>query len=85
MVHVQASKVLRHLVGMTVEALVLKKKNAIREHRQKILITLSEFWLLSGCEGLSESVKKGKFVTKFFCQIMMDEVLIICEKLCLLM
>ena len=77
MVHVQASKVLHHLVGMTVEALVLKK-NAIREHRQKTLITLSEFWLLSGCEGLSESVKKGKFVTNFFCQIMMDEVLIIC-------
>ena len=38
-----------------------------------------------GCRGLSESVKKGKFVTKFFFTEMMNEVLIICERLCLLM
>ena len=36
----------------------------LREHRQKNLVTLSGFWLLRGCRGLSESVKKGKFATK---------------------
>ena len=66
MVHVQATKVLHHLVGMTVEALVLKKKNAIREHRQKIFVRLSGFWPLRGCDCLSEFVKKGKFETKIF-------------------
>ena len=50
----------------------------IREHRQKISSRLADV----GCEGgggagLSESVKKGKFV---FFQIMLNEVLKICEK-----
>ena len=41
----------------------------VREHRQKILVTLRGFWQLRGWReggGLSESVKKGKFVTKMF-------------------
>ena len=63
----QTSKVLHHLIGMTVESLVLKKKkNAIREHRQKTFVTLSGFWPLRGCRGLSESVEKGKFARKIF-------------------
>ena len=48
---------------------------------------LREFWPLSGCEDLNESVKKGKFVTKIFFSDndeMMNEVVIICEKLYLL-
>ena len=65
MANVQASKVLHHLVGMTVEAVVLKK-NAIREHQQKSFLKVSGFWLLRGYGGFSESVKKGKFVTKIF-------------------
>ena len=60
MVHVQASKVLHHLVGMTVEALVLKKK-CHKGASAKIFVTLCGFWPLRGCGGLSESVKKGKF------------------------
>ena len=40
------------------------EKNVIREYRQKTLIMLSKFWPLSGCEDLSESVKKGNFLTK---------------------
>ena len=43
-----------------------KKKNAIREHRQKIFVRLSGFWPLRGCDCLSEFVKKGKFETKIF-------------------
>ena len=42
MVHVQASKVLHHLVGMTVDALVLKKK-CYKVASTKTLITLSKF------------------------------------------
>ena len=49
-----------------------------REHRQKTFITLSGFWPLKEGggggggggggvgRGLSESIKKGKFVTKIF-------------------
>ena len=76
----EASKVLDHLVRMTVEALVLRK-NAIREHRQKAFVVFSGFWALRGCGvwGLSESVQKGKFVTIIFFWDN-DEVLIICEK-----
>ena len=59
-------KVLHSLVGMTVEALVPQKKNAIREHRQKTFVTLCGLWTLKGCGGLNESVKKRKFVTKVF-------------------
>ena len=47
------------------EALVLEK-SAIGEHRQKTFVTLSGFSSLGGCGGLSESVKKGKCVTKIF-------------------
>ena len=65
MVHLQVSKVLHHLVGTTVEALVLEK-NTIRENRQKTFVTLSGFWPFRGCGGLSESAKKEKFVTKIF-------------------
>ena len=36
----------------------------LREHTQKTFVTLSRFWPEVG--GLSESVKKVKFVTKIF-------------------
>ena len=36
----------------------------VREHQQKTFVTLSRFWLLK--ESPMESVKQGKFVTKFF-------------------
>ena len=36
---------------------------SVREHQQKTFVTFSRFWLL---RGLSESVKKEKFVTKIF-------------------
>ena len=50
MVHVQASNVLHHLVGMTVEDLVMKKKkNAIRERQQNIFVTFSGSRPLRGC------------------------------------
>ena len=52
----------------------------LREHRQKTFNTRSGFWPLKGWSGLSGSAKKGKFVTKFFFQIMLNEVLKICEK-----
>ena len=45
----------------------------------KTLIRLSRLWPLPGWRGLSESVKKGKFVTKILFQ-MLNEVLKICEK-----
>ena len=38
----------------------------IRQHQQKDFVTLSGFWPLREWGGLSESVKKGKFVTKIF-------------------
>ena len=44
-------------------------KEQITEHQQKSFVTLSGFWLLRGLgwEGeLSESIKKGKFVTDLF-------------------
>ena len=36
----------------------------VREYQQKNFVTFSRFWLLK--ESLTESVKQGKFVTKFF-------------------
>ena len=36
---------------------------------------LGRFWLLKGVEGQSESANKGKFVTKIFFQIRLNEVL----------
>ena len=38
----------------------------IREHQQKPFVTLSKFWLLRGWVGLSESIRKGKFIKKYF-------------------
>ena len=46
----------------------------LRDYREKTFATLSEFWPLGrwdkggggGWGGVSESVKKGKFVTKIF-------------------
>ena len=41
----------------------------LRENRQKTFVTLSGFWPSvkgGGGGGLSESVKKGKFMTKIF-------------------
>ena len=52
----------------------------LREHRQKTFNTLSGFWPFRGWRGLSESVKKGKFVTKIFFQIILNEILKICVK-----
>ena len=64
--------------------LKLRKISFLREHRQKTLVMLREdFGCLRGWGRggrLSDSVKKGKFVTKYFFQIMMNEVLKICEK-----
>ena len=52
----------------------------LREHRQKTFVTLSGFWRLKGWGSLSESVKKGKFVTKICFSDMLNEVLKIREK-----
>ena len=41
----------------------------LRDYREKTFATLSEFWPLRRRDkgrGVSESVKKGKFVTKIF-------------------
>ena len=38
--------------------------NSAKEHRLKIFVTLSGFWLLRGVRVLSESVKTEKFVSK---------------------
>ena len=48
---------------------------------KKKVVTLlaSGFWPL-GVGGLSESIKKGKFVTKSFFSDNVEEVLKICEK-----
>ena len=53
----------------------LPRSQQIREHRQKTFVTFSGFWPLRGFgvggagAGLSESVKKGKFVTKIFLSV----------------
>ena len=57
-----------------------KTSNWLREHQQITFVTLSGFWLLRGLGCLSESVKKGKFLTKIFLLIMLNEVLKSCEK-----
>ena len=57
--------------------------NEFREHRQKTFVTLSRFWPLRGWGGrggLSEFVKKGKFVKTFFFQIMLYKALKTSEK-----
>ena len=46
----------------------------LRQLQQKTFVTLSRFWLLRGQGSLSESVNKGKFVTKIFFQIFLNEV-----------
>ena len=38
----------------------------VREHQQKTYVILRRFWPLWGQGWLSESVKKGKLVTKIF-------------------
>ena len=44
----------------------------LREYQQKKFIMLSRFWMLRGWgRGLSESIKKGKFVTKILFQIIL--------------
>ena len=56
------------------------KGNKIREQLIQTLKTvkLSRFWPLKGCGDFSKLVKKGKFVTKIFFQIILNEVLKIC-------
>ena len=51
----------------------------LMEHHQKLLSHLEDFYCSVG-GGLSESVKKGKFVTKIFFQIMLNEALKSCRK-----
>ena len=64
---------------------ILREISFMREHRQKPLVMLSGFWPFKGIGGFSDSVKKGKFVKKPFFQIMLNEVLKICEICHLLM
>ena len=45
---------------------VMHKISFVREHRQKTIVILSGFWPFKGVGGLSDSVKKGKFLTKIF-------------------
>ena len=40
--------------------------NILWEHQQKTFVTLSRFWPLRVWGSLSESVKKGQFMTKIF-------------------
>ena len=68
-----------------IEHLILSKRNImfgklVGEHWQKTFVKLSGFHLLRGWGSLSESVKKWKFTLKIFFQIMLNEVLKICEK-----
>ena len=44
----------------------LHKISFVRDHRQKRLIMHSRFWSFKAVGGLSDSVKKGKFMTKIF-------------------
>ena len=52
----------------------------LREHRQKTFVTHSGFWPSGVGGGLSEYVKKGKFLTKIFFSVNLNEVLKNCEK-----
>ena len=54
----------------------------LREDQQKTFVTLSGFWSLRGWGGggVSESVKKKNLSPKSFFQIMLNEVLKICEQ-----
>ena len=63
----------------------------LREHPQKTFNTLRGFSLFKGMVVVvvvvlevggkgGESVKKGKFLTKIFCPIMLNEVLKSCKK-----
>ena len=45
---------------------MLHKISFVREHQQKTHVTLRRFWSFKAVEGLSDSVKKWKFVTKVF-------------------
>ena len=45
---------------------ITKMFNHLREHHQNNFVVLSGFWPLRGWEALSESIRKGRFVTKIF-------------------
>ena len=77
------------MIHLFIDALVCKKEKLYyifytkrREHQQKTFAMLSRFQQLRGWGGgeFSESVKKGKFMTEIFFQIMLNEVLKIYEK-----
>ena len=46
---------------------MMHKISFVREHRQKTIVILSGFWPFKGVGGLSDSVKKGKFVKNDIC------------------
>ena len=63
-----------------------KKLINIRQHRQKSFVTLSWFWLFRGWGGgWVNPLKKENLWRKSFLQIILKEVLKICEKWYLLM
>ena len=64
--------------GYTLENLKLCWR--VREHQRKRFVTVSGFWPLRGWEGLRQSVKRRKYVTKIFFQIILNKVLKACEK-----
>ena len=63
------------LISCSVVILIQDWAFTFREHGHKTLIALSQFWQLRGWVGLSESVKRGKFVIKIFFQIAMNDIL----------
>ena len=53
---------------------------SVREHRQKVFVKLSGFWPLKVLRGWVNPLKKRKFVTKIFFEIMLNKVLKSCIK-----
>ena len=45
---------------------MLRKIFFVREHQQKVLVTIRGFWPFKGVGALSDSVNKEIFVTKIF-------------------
>ena len=53
----------------------------VREHQQKTFVMLKIFWLLRGWGVRSNPLKKENLWWKYFFQVMLNEVLKICEKM----
>ena len=66
------------IYGYTLENLKLCSR--VRKHQRKRFVTVRGFWPLKGWEGLRQSVKRRKSVTKIFFQIILNKVLKACEK-----